>query len=142
MHHVCHAVDRMGDTRVRFKCAKAVRLCAARWLHVRFGTKSIPSQRACASSVGKTPSFSFCQVDMYVSLKMLSNVLTAKAILRALLSSYLTRYIKNIYSVQCDGPLCYNFAMECRGVYNFVTELSHLLCNVFANYTFLHKNTN
>ena len=46
MHHVCHAVDRMGDTRVRFKCAKAVRLCAARWLHVRFGTKSIPSQRA------------------------------------------------------------------------------------------------
>ena len=67
MHHVCHAVDRMGDTRVRFKCAKAVRLCAARWLHVRFGTKSIPSQRARASSVGKTPSFSFCQVDMYAS---------------------------------------------------------------------------
>ena len=30
---------------------------------------------------------------------MLSNVLTAKAISRALLSSYLTRYIKNIYSV-------------------------------------------
>ena len=55
----------MGDTRVRFKCAKAVRLCAARGLHVRFGTKPIPSQRALASSVGKTPSFSFCQVDMY-----------------------------------------------------------------------------
>ena len=66
MHHVCHAVDRMGDTRVRFKCAKAVRLCAVRGLHVRFGTKPIPSQRARASSVGKkTPSFSFCQVDMY-----------------------------------------------------------------------------
>ena len=30
---------------------------------------------------------------------MLSNVLTAKAISRALLSSYLTRYIKNINSV-------------------------------------------
>ena len=30
---------------------------------------------------------------------MLSNVLSAKAISRALLSSYLTRYIKNIYSV-------------------------------------------
>ena len=41
MHHVCDAVDRMGDTRVRFKCAKAVRLCAARGLHVRFGTKPI-----------------------------------------------------------------------------------------------------
>ena len=25
----------------------------------------IPSQRARASSVGKAPSFSFCQVDMY-----------------------------------------------------------------------------
>ena len=35
---------------------------------------------------------------------MLSNVLTAKAISRALLSSYLTRYIKNIYSV-ATNPL-------------------------------------
>ena len=70
MHHVCHAVDRMCDTRVRFKCAKAVRLCAARGLHVRFGTKPIPSQRARASSVGKNPpSFSFCQVDMYAELR-------------------------------------------------------------------------
>ena len=29
-------------------------------------TTPIPSQRARVSSVGKTPSFSFCQVDMYV----------------------------------------------------------------------------
>ena len=42
MHHVCHAVDRMCDTRVRFKCAKAARLCAARGLHVRFGTYPFP----------------------------------------------------------------------------------------------------
>ena len=28
-------------------------------------TTPIPSQRARGSSVGKTPSFSFCQVDMY-----------------------------------------------------------------------------
>ena len=34
MHHVCHDVDNMGNTRVRFKCAKAVELCAARGLHV------------------------------------------------------------------------------------------------------------
>ena len=25
MPHVCHAVDRMGDPKVRFKCAKVVR---------------------------------------------------------------------------------------------------------------------
>ena len=31
---VCHAVDRMGDTRVLFKCATAARLCAARAVHV------------------------------------------------------------------------------------------------------------
>ena len=55
---------------------------------------------------------------------MLSNVLTAKAISRALLSSYLTRYIKK------------NFR---SGMYNFVTELLHLLCDVFANYSFWHK---
>ena len=30
-------------------------------------TTPIPSQRAHASSVGKTPSFSFCQVDMYAT---------------------------------------------------------------------------
>ena len=64
---------------------------------------------------------------------MLSNVLTAKAILRALLSSYLTRYIKNIYSF-ATTPLQFR-----DGMYNFVTESSHLLCNVFANYTFRHK---
>ena len=29
LNHVCNAVDRMGDTMVRFKFAKAVRLCAA-----------------------------------------------------------------------------------------------------------------
>ena len=64
---------------------------------------------------------------------MLSNVLTAKAISRALLSSYLTRYIKNIYSV-ASTPL------QCRtGMYNFVTELLHHLFDVFANYTFWNK---
>ncbi len=64
---------------------------------------------------------------------MLSNVLTMKAISRALLSSYLTRYIKNIYSF-ATTPLQFR-----KGVYNFVTELIHLLCTVFANYTFWHK---
>ena len=64
---------------------------------------------------------------------MLSNVLTAKAISRALLSSYLTRYIKNIYSV-ATTPLQFR-----NGVYNFVTELIHLLCTIVANYTFWHK---
>ena len=54
---------------------------------------------------------------------MLSNVLTAKAISRGLLSSDLTRYIKNIYSV-VTTPLQFR-----NGVYNFVTELIHLLCN-------------
>ena len=49
---------------------------------------------------------------------MLSNVLTAKAISRALLSSYLTRYIKNINSV-ATTPLQFR-----NGVVNFVTELS------------------
>ena len=63
MHQVCHAVDTMGDTRVLFKCATAVILCAACALDVRH--PAIPSQRACASAVEKTPSFSFCQVDMY-----------------------------------------------------------------------------
>ena len=63
---------------------------------------------------------------------MLSNVLTAKAISRARLSSYLTRYIKNIYSV-ATTPLQFR-----NGVYNFVTELKFLLCNVFGNYTFWH----
>ena len=47
---------------------------------------------------------------------MLSNVLTAKAISRALLSSYLTRYIKNINSV-ATTPLQFR-----NGVINFVTE--------------------
>ena len=46
---------------------------------------------------------------------MLSNVLTAKANLRALLSSYLTRYIKNIYSI-ATTPLQFR-----NGMYNFVT---------------------
>ena len=64
---------------------------------------------------------------------MLFNVLTAKAISRALLSSYLTRYIKNIYSI-ATTPLQFR-----NGMYNFVTELSHLLCNLFGNYTFWHN---
>ena len=68
--------------------------------------------------------------------EMLSNVLTTKAISRALVSSYLTRYIKNIYFV-ATTPLQFR-----NGVYHFVTELIHILCYVFANYTFWHKNTN
>ena len=63
---------------------------------------------------------------------MLSNVLTAKAISGALLSSYLTQCIKNNNSV-ATTPLQFR-----RGMYNFVTELSNLLCDVFANYTFWH----
>ena len=34
-------------------------------------TTPISSQRACAWSIGKTPSFSFCQVDMYVKVTVL-----------------------------------------------------------------------
>ena len=49
---------------------------------------------------------------------MHSNVLTAKAISRALLSSYLTRYTKNINSV-ATTPLQFR-----NGVVNFVRELS------------------
>ena len=49
---------------------------------------------------------------------MLSNVLTAKAISRALLSSYLTRYIKNSHSV-ATTPLQFR-----NRVVDFVTELS------------------
>ena len=64
---------------------------------------------------------------------MLSNVLTAKAISGALLLSYLTQCIKNTNSV-ATTPLQF-----CNGMYNFVTELSHLLCDVFANDTFWHK---
>ena len=62
MHHVCHDVNRMGDKRVLSKCATAVRLCATCAVHVRH--PAISSQRARASTAGKTPSFSFCQVDM------------------------------------------------------------------------------
>ena len=61
---------------------------------------------------------------------MLSNVLIAKAISGALLSSYLTQYVKNTNSV-ATTPLQFR-----NGMYNSVTVLSHLLCNVFANYTF------
>ena len=35
MPHVCHAVDNIVDTWVRYKCAAEVRLCAARAVHVR-----------------------------------------------------------------------------------------------------------
>ena len=61
---------------------------------------------------------------------MLSNVLTGKAISGALLSSYLTQCIKNTNSV-ATTPLQFRLGV--------VTELSHLLCDVFANYTFWHK---
>ena len=64
---------------------------------------------------------------------MLSNVLTAKAISGALLSSYLTQCIKNTNSV-ATTPLQFR-----NGMYNFVTELSHILCDVFLNYTFWHN---
>ena len=65
LHQVCHAVDTMGDTRVLFN-ATALILCAACALDVRH--PAIPSQRACASAVEKTSSFSFCQVDMYANV--------------------------------------------------------------------------
>ena len=64
---------------------------------------------------------------------MLFNVLTAKSISGALLSSYLTQCIKNTYSV-ATTPLQFH-----NGMYTFVTEKSHLLCDVFAKYTFWHK---
>ena len=63
---------------------------------------------------------------------MISNVLTAKAISRALLSSYLTRSIKNINSVATT------LLQFCNGVVDFVTCL-HLSCDVFANDTFWHN---
>ena len=63
---------------------------------------------------------------------MLSNVLTAKAISGARPSGYLTQCIKNTNSV-ATTPLQLR-----NGMYNFVTELPHLLCDVFANYTFWH----
>ena len=56
---------------------------------------------------------------------MLSNVLTAKAISRALFSSYLTRYIKNIYSV-ATTPLQFR-----NGVHHIVTELSYIFCVIY-----------
>ena len=34
LNHVCNAVDRMGDTMVRFTFETAVRLCAALAVHV------------------------------------------------------------------------------------------------------------
>ena len=59
-------------------------------------------------------------------------MLTAKAISGALHSSYLTQCIKNTNSV-ATTPLQFRL-----GMYHFVTELSHLLCDVFANYSFWH----
>ena len=54
---------------------RGVRLCAAGAVQVRHTF----SQRTRALSVGKTPSFSFCQVDMYVydygfPMKTLKNI--------------------------------------------------------------------
>ena len=60
MRHVCHAVNEMGDTRVRFKCA-AETVCGTGGARA----PPVPNQRARVSSVEKTPSFSFSQVDMY-----------------------------------------------------------------------------
>ena len=66
-------------------------------------------------------------------MTMLSKVLTAKAISGALLSSYLIQCIKNTNSVVTT-------LLQLRlGMYNFVMELSHLLCDVFVNYTFWHN---
>ena len=67
MHHVCHAVDRMGEARVRFKCANAVRLCAARGICVGYETHSHVVSGHVHRRLEKTQSFSFCQVDMYES---------------------------------------------------------------------------
>ena len=58
------------------------------------------------------------QQNNFEKRAMLSNVLTAKAISRALLLSYLTRYIKNNHSV-ATTPLQFR-----NGVVDFVTELS------------------
>ena len=60
MCHVCHAVDKIGDTRIRFKCATET-VCDTGGAR----TTPIPSQRTRLSSVGKTPSFRFSQADMY-----------------------------------------------------------------------------
>ena len=62
---------------------------------------------------------------------MLSNVLTAKAISGALLSSYLTQCIKNTNSV-ATTPLQFR-----NGMYNFVTELSHLFRISYVMYSLI-----
>ena len=64
MRQVCHAVDRMGDTRFCLNVRWRSRLCAARAVHVRHPAIPIHVCRR----FGKTPSFSFCQVDMYVMI--------------------------------------------------------------------------
>ena len=57
---VCHVVDIMVDRMVRFKCATKLGYTVC-------GTcgAPMPIQRARVSSVEKTQSFSFFQVDMY-----------------------------------------------------------------------------
>ncbi len=44
-NHVCNAVDRKGDTKVRFKFAKAVRLCAMLAVHVRHPLHYVDQRR-------------------------------------------------------------------------------------------------
>ena len=68
MCHVCHVVDKMGDMRVRFKCATET-VCGT----CRARTTPIPSQRTRVSSVGKTPSFSFSQVDMHATVRLIGH---------------------------------------------------------------------
>ena len=48
-----HVVDRMGDRRVRFKCATAVRLCAARAVHARHRQRARVSTESDDQHVGK-----------------------------------------------------------------------------------------
>ena len=61
MHHVCHAVDKMGDTWVR--CATGVRLCAARAVHVRHTFTVSAHVRSPLEKLRHLAKY--CQVDMY-----------------------------------------------------------------------------
>ena len=58
---VCHAVDIMVDTRFCLNVRWRSRLCAARAVHVRHPDIPIHERRRLA----KTPSASFCQVDVH-----------------------------------------------------------------------------
>ena len=54
--------DRMGDTKVMFKCATAVTLCV---LHGGSPFRAFPGQCVGVADRKKSPSFGLWQVDMY-----------------------------------------------------------------------------